>query len=277
MILSYSLMIWGLEMLNQRPAIKTSLRNLMLHVMGPTRDQIKWHIIGDSHVSCFEHAFQRGYIKQRCRFTAVGGATAVGLRNPNSMTNAFEIFRSVLVPVNRGVIPVIQMGEVDCGFVIWWRAEHRGETVENQIEASTAAYFAFVDTLLGEGYPTIVITGATMPTIIDGQSWGNVANARREVRATLADRIALTRSYNTKLSNGATARNLPFIDIAAEVIDPLTSSVAPQFRHPDRNDHHLNPQTAGKLWANALNAIELAPFKALLFGTIEPLPVLSHR
>lgn len=89
----------------------------------------RWHIVGDSHLRGIRRAAERGLIKRGCVFTQVPGATAVGLRNPNSTTNALETFRAALLP-RRNVIPVIHLGEVDCGFVIWYRAEKYGESLE---------------------------------------------------------------------------------------------------------------------------------------------------
>jgi hypothetical protein len=216
-----------------------------------------WHIIGDSHVGSFQLAARRGLLTRPAIFTRVAGATAVGLRNPNSKTDALGVFRRALTPYNKNKIPVIHLGEVDCGFVIWYRAQKYGESIDTQFAQSVDALLAFVDDLRGMGYDRIVLTGATLPTILDGQDWGDVANARREVTSTLTERTDLTLRYNARLREGTIARGLPFLDLTDDVLDPRTGLVSEAFRHPDPTDHHLNPEKVGPLWANALNALRI--------------------
>jgi len=215
-----------------------------------------WHIVGDSHIAPFRWASESGLVDSPCLFTEVGGATAVGLRNPNSLTDAVGIFKKALLPMRGVARPVIQLGEVDCGFVIWYRAQKYGEGSDAQVEQSIAAYLEFVDELIVNGHTTIVISGATLPTIRDGQDWGEIANARREVTTTLLQRTELTLAYNAKLRAAARHRRLPFIDIAEKILDQGTRVVAEYFRHPDPNNHHLDPHKAGALWATELNGID---------------------
>lgn len=187
--------------------------------------------------------------------TEVGGATAVGLRNPNSLTDAIGKFAEALLPASSSDIPVIQLGEVDCGFVIWYRAKKYGESVASQLDQSVRAYFEFVDALIQGGYSTVVVTGAVLPTIRDGQDWGDVANARREITAKLSERTELTLAYNAMLRSRAKRRSIPYVEITDSVFDKDTGVVSDRFRHPDPRDHHLDPDEAGKLWAHELNRI----------------------
>lgn len=235
--------------------IRTRIRTFL------TARKPHWHFVGDSHVEGFSAAAERGLLARPALFTKVGGATAVGMRNPNSKTDALGAFRRALSPCNRHKTPVIQLGEVDCGFVIWYRAQKYGEDIDLQLAQSVDALFAFVDELLRMGYARVVLTGATLPTILDGQDWGEIAKARREVTAKLKDRTDLTLRYNARLRNGAAARGLPYIDLSHEVLDPRTGLVSQYFRHSDPRDHHLDPARIAPLWASALNALE-APEQA---------------
>jgi hypothetical protein len=214
-----------------------------------------WHIIGDSHLNSFRRAYERKLINRPCLFTEVGGATAVGLRNPNSKTNALETFKAALLPKRRNKTPVIQLGEVDCGFVIWYRAQKYGENIDTQFTQSVDAYMEFVDTLRRHGYKNIVLTGATLPTIRDGQTWGHIANLRREVTATLSQRTDLTMRYNAQLKAAAQQRSLPFIDLSELALDPDSGMIREEFRHSDPTDHHLDPDKVGALWAAELNRL----------------------
>ena len=206
--------------------------------------------LGDSHITYFRSAAERGLFGSRAiSVCEVGGATAVGLRNPNSATNALQIFRQALGQLEPGTILVLHLGEVDCGFVIWYRAQKYGEPVERQVEESLDAYFSFVDDARAAGFSRI-ITGATLPTIRDDQDWGEVANARREVTASLRQRTELTLSYNRELHRRAEARGLAYIDITEEALDPATGLVREAFRHSDPCNHHLDESLVGFLWAS---------------------------
>lgn len=215
-----------------------------------------WHIVGDSHVSSFRHAGDIGLITRPCIYTEIGGATAVGLRNPNtSRTNAIEHYKEALLPFQSGISPVIHLGEVDCGYLIWYRAKKFNEPIAIQMTQSQQAYFDFVDTLMDAGYREVVITGASLPTIRDGTDWGEIQNLRREVTASLLERTNLTIEYNKMLKEGAGVRDLKFIDIASELINNNTGVIDDFYRHPDPANHHLHPERTGHLWAAELNAI----------------------
>ncbi len=41
----------------------------------------------------------------------------MGLRNPNSLTDAIGHFEKALLPPAAGTIPIILLGEVDCGLL----------------------------------------------------------------------------------------------------------------------------------------------------------------
>jgi hypothetical protein len=210
-------------------------------------------VFGDSHVHTMQWAANQGMLSTDATFVPVGGATAVGMRNPNSLTNALQIFEDAAIPVRPKTVPVIHLGEVDCGFVIWWRAAKYGEPIEAQVDASIGAYFSFVDRLLAAGYPTVIITAASPPTIKDGQDWGEIANLRKEVSVSIQDRTALTLRYNCLLRAEATRRGLPFVDASESFIDQSTGVIRERFRHADPLDHHLSPETAGPIWAEAIN------------------------
>lgn len=210
--------------------------------------------LGDSHVQTIRWAGENKLLSVDAEFVSVGGATAVGMRNPNSLTNAVQIFEEAAIPARPKSIPVIHLGEVDCGFVIWWRANKYGETIDAQVQASIDAYFSLVDKLLASGYPTVIITAASLPTIGDDQDWGAIANLRKEISVSIRDRTALTLRYNSLLRAAAAKRGLPFVDPSEAFIDPSTGVIRDIFRHSDPLDHHLAPETAGPIWAAALNS-----------------------
>lgn len=96
--------------------------------------------VGDSHLRPAKAAIESGLLTNfECRLKEVGGATAVGLRHPTSKTQALVVYREELSQFDSRVIPVFQLGEVDCGFVIWIRAQRYGESVDEQLETSLRA------------------------------------------------------------------------------------------------------------------------------------------
>ncbi|AWB08114.1 hypothetical protein A6A40_24080 (plasmid) [Azospirillum humicireducens] len=216
-----------------------------------------WYFVGDSHVQAFEIAATLGLFRRQSHFLIVPGATAVGLRNPESHTQAIAHFQKALLPVLPGVMPVIQLGEVDCGFVIWWRAQTLGESVDAQLAASIEAYACFIDTLIDAGYSRVVVTGAVPPTIPDNHRQGAVARARHTVSASLRERTDLTMRYNRQLAAEAARRRIPYTDISARVLDAGTGLIADAYRSPNPRDHHLHPIQGAHAWAEAINALEV--------------------
>jgi hypothetical protein len=210
------------------------------------------HFLGDSHVRSMAAAVHAGLFQPlECRVEEVGGATAVGLRHPTSKTQALAHFRDRLTPVDPRVIPIFQLGEVDCGFVIWVRAQRYGESIVAQLEGSLEAYRDFLIEQRGAGYRPVV-TSATLPTIRDGQLDGEVALLRAEVRASHRARTDLTLDYNARLAEICGAEGLLFVDATPDLLDPATGLLSDSFRHPDPSDHHLDPKTAGPVWARRI-------------------------
>lgn len=207
------------------------------------------HFLGDSHLRVPRAAYEAGLFGETpCVFELVGGATAVGLRHPTSKTQALVQYRASLLPYRAGVIPIFQIGEVDCGFVIWLRAQRRGESIDEQVSASIAAYRGFLREIKAAGYRPIA-TSATLPTLQDGALGGEVSLLRAEVKASYRDRTDLTLRYNAMLQAACAEDGIDYLDFTPDFIDPETRLLNDWFRHPDPNDHHLHPGRAGAIWA----------------------------
>ena len=98
------------------------------------------HYLGDSHVRYFRRAAQQGLLAPgELTGLEVGGATAVGMRNPNAKTNAIGRYRDWISDKSRDAVVVTHLGEVDCGFVIWYRAAKYDERVQAQARQSVDA------------------------------------------------------------------------------------------------------------------------------------------
>jgi len=207
------------------------------------------HFVGDSHIDYLRDASKYGYFTGREITTCcVGGATAVGMRNPKSQTNALATFRKSLENLDRATIIIIQLGEVDCGFVIWYRAKKYFETVDQQLAESISSHLDFAKSVLDMGFKRVILTSATLPTIKDDHPWGEIADLRREIATPIADRTALTHQYNAALRAGAARLGMGYADIGAAVLDPVTGIIRDDFRHPNPKNHHIHPVEGPKVW-----------------------------
>lgn len=214
------------------------------------------YYLGDSHVRYLKRAAKYGLLAPHTLSgVEVGGATAVGMRNPNAKTNALGRFREWIQDKPREAAVVLHLGEVDCGFVIWYRATKYDEPVEVQMMNSLDAYFEFVDELLRLGFSKIIITAATLPTITDSDQIGEVVVKRSAITATQLERTELTLRYNAILRERAEQRGLHFIDIAPAVLNPETGVVDTRMRNPVPTDHHMNGDLAAAYWAVQLRAV----------------------
>jgi hypothetical protein len=210
--------------------------------------------LGDSHLEALKFAVDLNLLNARSDFSIVPGATAVGLRNPNSLTNAINLFKEALSPQPRDAHVVIHLGEVDCGFVMWWRALKNGETIDTQFDESMDAYRQFLNEVLEMGFTRVCVTGASLPTIGDGVDMSEVANKRSEIGVSLRERTALTLRYNLGLAHMAAGLKLSFFDIGEALIDRSTGVIHEFFKNPDQTDHYLDKSKVVGIWAERCNA-----------------------
>jgi hypothetical protein len=213
-------------------------------------------LLGDGHIAYFPRALQiAGFLGWQYQTCEVPGATSAALRNPNSAVNAFSRYRDFLRDKSRQATVILQLGETDCGFVMWYRAQRHNETIADQLRVSMAAYLGFLHEIRYMGFIDIVITGATLPAIQDGHDWGESNDKRREVIATLAERTKLTLDYNKALQGHARELGLRYLDITGDLIDPATKTVQTRYINADSNDPQLDYQSLGMLWAEKMRAL----------------------
>jgi hypothetical protein len=210
--------------------------------------------LGDSHLDALKLASELELLNGNYYFSIVPGATAVGLRNPNSITDAVNIFTLALATQPTDSHVIIHLGEVDCGFVIWWRAQKYGESIEKQFGESIDAYGQFLNVMLQRGFNKICIAGASLPTIPDRVEIGDVANKRSEINVSIKDRTELTIKYNRALKELAKKLGISYFDITDAVLNQSSKVVHDFFRNPDSSDHHLDQQKTVGIWASKCNS-----------------------
>ena len=193
---------------------------------------------GDSHAAIFRGLNYKSWIgKKRFRATSVKGATAYGVGNPNSKTNALEIFRKRLkeLPEERSII--FMMGEVDIGFLIWLRAKNKDVTAMECMEETFDRYTNFLSEVK-MGHPNIKLCSVPLPTINDYECNGDVAGARSEISATQIERTNMTLKFNLKLKSWALKNIIEYIDFDVCALDDKTGLVKKTLLNKNISDHH---------------------------------------
>ena len=220
----------------------------------PFREEITTlHCIGDSHLRYFQWvACHHIWYNTRFDFFEVPGATAMGMVNPNSKTNALKLFSEYLKGRDNISHILLSLGEVDCGFVIWYRSQKYGVSVEDQMITSFENYVTFIENTVSTFGARIIIASVPLPTIQDGQDWGEVANLRKEVKSTLKERTELTIRYNDMLRSYCKREGHYFLDYASFTINPETGLIANRFLERNPLDHHLASEAVGPVLAKEL-------------------------
>ena len=155
-------------------------------------------VCGDSHTRVFRFMNNKQNIFHFdvCEF---GGATAQGMVNPNSKTNALPIFINKIKKSKKEDKIIIMLGEVDCGFVIWVRSKRYNISVDKQTENSTENLFKFIEKIINNfsySKEDIIVTGSILPTIKDSTNKKYLNGARCEVDVSQKIRTAKTLEYN---------------------------------------------------------------------------------
>lgn len=210
---------------------------------------------GDSHILLAKRAYKAGLFGgRRMLFVKVGGATAAGLRYPNTRKRALAKFREALLPFNPKYQPVFQIGAMDCEYFILQRAQRLGLTVSSQVDRSLASYEVFLREVVTAGYRNAIVTSALLPAIADRQE-GPVPALRRNVTASLRERTETFLQFNGRLQALAARLGLNFIDLNQDLLNPDTQTIRDEYRHDDPNDHHLHPDRGASVWAAQLRAV----------------------
>lgn len=214
-------------------------------------------VLGDSHAKVFNHINKKHLLPNvELSVVSVGGATAQGACNPNSKTNALSIFKKNLASKKKHDKIMIMLGEVDCGFVIWYRKEKYNTSVEEQLNNSVTKLFEFIQNEVRSKYAPeqITVIGANLPTLFDRHRnvHNEVANKRQDVKTGIRERTDLTFKYNTILEKESMKRGYKYIDIVKETLNLNTMLVDEQYLHEDENDHHLSETKTIAFWTKKL-------------------------
>ncbi|MDO9139383.1 MAG: SGNH/GDSL hydrolase family protein [Methylobacter sp.] len=206
-------------------------------------------VLGDSHSPVFNHPlFKETFPTVHFNVVTVIGATASGLENPNSTTQAYPIFRVALKNTAAKHI-IVMLGEVDTGFVIWYRAQKYQESVAAMLDKAIASYCRFLAEI-NSAFEVICIS-APLPTIQDGNDWGDIANARREVTASQVERTALTLEFNWVMQAFCLQNSIRYLMLDSDSLGEC-GIVKADLLNNDCNNHHYDQDQYSRLLADGL-------------------------
>lgn len=236
---------------------KKSWRKLFRRLRCRWRGGERILVLGDSHAGVFEYIFDHDlWPPHLINCDIVGGATAYGLTNDNSVTRAFPKFQQALKRFPDYGTVLIMLGEVDCSFALWHRANQRGESAAAQIPRAVQGVVRLLDWLAQEGKKRrVVLVGAILPTIKDHQVHLQEFELRRQVKATQRERSDLVLAFNHALQRLAADRGLDYIDITAATLDPALGVVRDEFLVAVGVDHHQSQARTAGLWVTALRQL----------------------
>lgn len=200
-------------------------------------------VLGDSHVEVFNsRRFILNFFRYTFKVVSVGGATASGLENPNSQTQAVQIFKNALENNKSGKV-IVMLGEVDTGFVIWYRSQKYVADLNEMFKQAIDNYCLFLSSINNK-FEVLVIS-TTLPTI-DDKSRGDVVRTRKEVTATQKERTELTLKFNQAINEYCLSNNVDFLNL-----DPYSLSskglVKDKLKNLDPTDHYYDFDEYSKL------------------------------
>jgi hypothetical protein len=227
------------------------------------RETHRTHVVclGDSHLFVFRDDLpQRNVAKLLPHWfdpCIVVGATARGLRNPFSRTNALNIFRRRIELAASWQPLVFQLGEVDCGFLIWFRSEQEGDSIDAELERSVEGYLAFLTAVRASGFEQLFVLSAPLPTVEHDHEWVGPTHARRSIAVPQRDRTELTVRFNEEMAHHA--GDYEFLDVSSATRDDATGLIKAEFVSEDATDHHLAAEPYSRVIAERLGAHLRAP------------------
>jgi len=209
-------------------------------------------VLGDSHAQVFTFPLFKLYFPFiRFSVCSIGGATASGLENPNSKTQAYNKFENKLNKKKWDYI-IILLGEVDTGFVIWYRAEKYKVPVTKMFLQAIDRYTNFIKK--AKQYGSVIVISTPLPTITDDNDWGEVANLRKEVKAKQKDKTELTIKFNKNIEKYCLFNNIFYINLDKDSMGE-NGLVKKTLLDNNKLDHHYNKVAYTKLISSKLKKL----------------------
>jgi len=207
-------------------------------------------VLGDSHVRVFEHWWFLWQLpRTRFDIVYVPGATAGGIGNRHSVSNAYNVFVQALQKSTFDLV-MVNLGEVDTAYTLWKKVMRDGGDVQAMTDRSIRSYCGFLEETSGS-YPLVVIA-ACLPTLADHASPGDaVAKTREAIQVSQQERTRLALYFNQAVARFCEERHIPFLDGDAIALGE-DGLLREDWINHDHYDHHYarNPYArwlAGRL------------------------------
>lgn len=202
-------------------------------------------VLGDSHARIFNSKF----IKTKTRkinwnVCSVSGATLSGLNNPNSVTKALDKFKNTIAKSLHSDALVFLLGEVDVGFVIWYRAQYNNINVQDALKKAVSNYKALLLSSI-ETAPVFVIS-TPLPTIFDYEIASDVAKERSKVTSSYKDRVNLTLKFNKIIEEFCAENGICYLNLDGYSLGE-NNQIKASLLNSDKLDHHYNEEAYSSL------------------------------
>lgn len=215
------------------------------------------YVLGDSHCDVFNYLNRENNLNTKFKVNMVPGATALGLVNPNSATNALNIFRESLKSIKKRKKLIFLLGEVDTNFLIWYRHEKYLIPIKEETDRSLNNYIDFLKECISIGFKKIYVLSVPLPTIFDEQNWGEIANKRKEVKATQRERTDLTLKYNESLEEKVKVLKVSYISLDKILYNTKTGIIKNEFLNKNPLNHHLENSKYAVVLKQAMKAMKI--------------------
>ena len=194
-------------------------------------------VLGDSHALIFnDYKFRLALPQWFLNVVSVGGATISGFSNLTSKTQAYPQFIEGVKRSNAETV-IVLLGEVDTGYVIWYRAEKHHESVDIMLEHTIKNYQSFLLEIAKS--KNVICISSPLPTIKDGCPLGEVAKARQCVTASQKERTNLTIKFNSNIKLFCNDNQITYVDLDTTCLGD-NGIVCDWLLNPNPYDHHYD-------------------------------------
>lgn len=210
--------------------------------------------LGDSHAAVFANReFKTNFSNHNFFVISIGGATASGLENPNSVTNTFKIFDFFHRYITHDDIAIFQLGEVDTGFVIWWRSQKYQESVDLMLDQAVENYCKWIEKFMCR--TQVCVVSCPLPTINENDEAGDIAKLRSAIRVPQVDRTKLALEFNSRIRKFCIQNDVSFISLDDESMNSSTGLVKTELLNSDKNDHHYEMTVYARIVSTAVKSV----------------------
>ncbi|MEZ9006741.1 hypothetical protein [Vibrio sp. 10N.247.311.59] len=208
------------------------------------------YVVGDSHCEVFNY-INKVQNTTYYKVLSIQGATVSGLSNPNSKTQAFNIINKHLSKKRNKKI-ILMFGEVDTGFVIWYRNQFNQISIEKALSLALDNYSLLIERTVKQN--NVCVISAPLPTISDGIVIGEVSNLRSSIKASQKERTRLTLKFNKAIEDHCkSTHGAVFINLDEDSLDD--GIVKKSLLNKNRADHHYDHKEYSKLLLSKIGKV----------------------